>query len=234
MPFHNPKKKKKIDFIDAGLASALSSLTHIEKMSGATAIDIGAGSVKIVTFLNDNIEFLKNIPLGGNDVTNDIQKIIDVTNEQAEFVKIIKGTLIPENEEKIEVNLDNGKKKFISSNLLHGIIKPRYEEILEITRDALEENILSSSNMQRIVFTGGASSIKGFGSFASNILNRNIRIAKPQTNYVKINKPEFSTVHGLMKIYNNSSLRNIISVKSWNKKLTMAEKVENWISESIN
>ena len=232
--FSQSKKNKKIDFIDSGLASALSSLTHVEKTSGATAIDLGAGSVKIVTFLNDNIEFLKNIPLGGNDVTNDIQKIIDLKNEQAEFIKIINGTLIPENEEKIGVNLDNGMKKFISSNLLHGIIKPRYEEILEITRDALEENILSSSNMQKIVFTGGASSIKGFESFASNILNRNIRIAKPQTNYMEINKPEFSTVHGLMKIYNNSSLRNIISVKSWNQKLSMTEKIENWISESIN
>ena len=101
-------------------------------------------------------------------------------------------------------------------------------------RDTLEENILSSSNLQKIVFTGGATSIKGFESFASNIFNRKIRISVPQTNHREINKPEFSTVHGLMKIYNNSSLTTILGAKSWNQELSFAEKIENWIFESIN
>ena len=227
-------KKKKIDFIDSGLASAMSSLTHSEKLNGATAIDIGAGSTKIVTFFNDNIEFLKNIPIGGNDVTNDIKQIVDLKNEEAEFIKIINGSLVSDSIEKLEINQDNCQKRFISSSLLHGIIKPRYEEILEMIRDTLEENILSSSNLQKIVFTGGATSIKGFESFASNIFNRKIRISVPQTNHREINKPEFSTVHGLMKIYNNSSLTTILGAKSWNQELSFAEKIENWIFESIN
>ncbi len=212
----------------------MSSLTHSEKLNGATAIDIGAGSTKIVTFFNDNIEFLKNIPIGGNDVTNDIKQIVDLKNEEAEFIKIINGSLVSDSIEKLEINQDNCQKRFISSSLLHGIIKPRYEEILEMIRDTLEENILSSSNVQKIVFTGGATSIKGFESFASNIFNRKIRISVPQTNHREINKPEFSTVHGLMKIYNNSSLTTILGAKSWNQELSFAEKIENWIFESIN
>ena len=228
------RKKIKIDFVDSGLASGISCLTNTEKLNGATAVDIGAGSIKIVTFLNNNIEFLKNIPLGGNDVTNDIKKIVNLDNDEAEFFKIIHGTLNFENFEKIELNLEKKKKKIVSSGLLHGIIKPRYEEILEIIRDTLEENLISSSKMQNVVFTGGAVSIRGFQSFASNIINRKIRISSPKTNYNKINKPEFSTIDGLIKIHNDSSLKRIISANSWNQKLSFIEKIENWITESIN
>ena len=117
---------------------------------------------------------------------------------------------------------------------MHGIIKPRYEEILEIIRDTLEENLISSSKMQNVVFTGGAVSIRGFQSFASNIINRKIRISSPKTNYNKINKPEFSTIDGLIKIHNDSSLKRIISANSWNQQISFIERIEKGIQGEDN
>ena len=61
---------------------------------------------------------------------------------KAEYTKIIKGNLSLINEEKFKVELPCGAHKIITSNFLQGIIKPRYEEIIEMCRNILEEKIL--------------------------------------------------------------------------------------------
>ena len=51
----------------------------------------------------------------------------------AETVKILHGTLSP-SFNNIEVRINSTVKKHINENILFGIIKPRYEEILEIMK----------------------------------------------------------------------------------------------------
>lgn len=220
-------------FIDSGLASAISCLNPKERESGSISIDFGAGSVKIISFYRNNLEMIKYIQLGGNDVTNDIAEILEISYERAEYIKTVYGNLNQMHKQNIKIELPNGHQKNISTNFLHGIIKPRYEEILEMTRDTLEDNVFSKITMKSIFFTGGGCEIQGFESFCSKIFNKRIKIAYPQSLNSNFKKPEFSTIDGLIKIYEDENLKKILSTKFWIRKQNFFEKVENWINESL-
>ena len=92
---------------------------------------------------------------------NDIAKGLEISRESAEHSKIIYGTLNLPFNEKIEINSENFNNKTISRNLLYGIIKPRYEEIFEIIRDHIFDDIYARVSIKSIVITGGASKIYG-------------------------------------------------------------------------
>ena len=222
------------EIIDSGLASAMACLTDSEKKIGITCIDLGAGSSKIVTFFENNIELIHNISIGGNDVTNDICRGLDLPKEISEYIKIVHGSLSHSSNDKIRLDLNSGfNKKIITHDLLNGIIKPRYEEILEIIRDKLEENLISKISLNKIVFTGGASQIQGLLELAFKVFNRDTKLAYPNSHDIEFNKPEFSTIWGLLKIMSDNDLKSIVSSKLRKQKFSLLERLDNWITESV-
>ncbi len=222
------------DVIDSGFASSIPCLNDNEKELGSTCIDIGAGSVKIATFYKNCLEYINHVPLGGNDVTNDIAKGLEISEELAEYIKILHGTLEFSSNEKIKINLANGEEKLITQNLLHGIIKPRYEEIFEIIRDKLQDNLVTRIGVNQIVLTGGASQIIGSKNLSEKIFNRKTRLSSPNVENTYFNKkPEFSTVIGLMKIKNDSNLKKVIKSQSKNSAYNIIEKFDNWVKDSF-
>ena len=219
--------------IDTSFASAEACLTEQEKIIGSTCIDLGAGSAKIATYFKGVLEYINYVPLGGNDVTNDIQRGLEIPKDLAEYIKIIHGNLEYTNEKNFKINLTNGKEKIITQNFLHGIIKPRYEEILEIIRDKLQDNLVTKIGVNNIVLTGGASQIPGLINFASKIFNRKTRLSRPQTEFSFLNKPEFSTCVGLIKMKSDLDLKKIIKSVSNNKVFNLMESFDNWVKESF-
>ena len=115
-----------------------------------------------MAYINKKIVFVKNLQIAGEDVTSDISQGFTNYFRFSERTKIINGTLNPPFNEKIEIDLDSKKKKKnINMNLLYGIIKPRYEEILEIIRDNVFDNIHTRVGIKSVVLTGGGSKIYG-------------------------------------------------------------------------
>ena len=173
------------------------------------------------------------IPLGGEHVTNDISKGLNISLESAEHAKIMNGTLNLPFDEEIEINSNEIKKRTVNKNVLYGIIKPRYEEILEIIRDNIFDDIYARISIRSAVITGGASKIFGLTSLSQNILNREVRIgATINKRSFFFNKPEFSTILGLIKLaqenkkleYSNEFLKGSF--------FTAFDKLESWIEES--
>ena len=70
------------------------------------------------------------------------------------------GLTLPFNE-KIEIDTNLNANKIISKNILYGIIRPRYEEILEIIEIIFLTICLLSVSIKTIVISGGASKIFG-------------------------------------------------------------------------
>ena len=147
--------------------------------------------------------------------------------------KIIYGTLNLPFNEKIEINSENFNNKTISRNLLYGIIKPRYEEIFEIIRDHMFDDIYARVSIKSIVITGGASKIYGLTDISESIFNRKVRIGC-NTNKESFfyNKPEFSTILGLIKLAHENNEFNNFNELTKNNFFTAFDKLENWIEES--
>ena len=197
-------REKKIEitsFFETGVASAIGNLSEQEKNYGVASIDIGSTATKITVFKNNKIAYSNIIPLGGESVTNDISKGLDISKESAEHTKVINGTLTLPFNEKIEINTNKNVNKEISRNFLYGIIKPRYEEIIEIIRDDLFDDLYARVSIKSVVLSGGASKIFGISELSESIFNRKIRIGgvRDKSSYF-FNKPEFSTILGLIKL----------------------------------
>ena len=94
----------------------MSSLTEEEKNDGVVCIDIGGNTTKIVVYLENNIIFVENLPLAGNNVTTDLSHGLQICEETAELTKIMYGSVVSPFNENIEINLDSRKKKIVSKN----------------------------------------------------------------------------------------------------------------------
>ena len=230
--FKNQKINIK-NYFDSGIASSIANLTNSEKKKGVACIDIGAKTSKITVFVNDKIVYTKVVPIGGEHVTNDIAKGLEITRESAEHSKIIYGTLNLPFNEKIEINSENLNNKTISRNLLYGIIKPRYEEVCEIIRDYIFDDIYARVSIKSIVITGGASKIYGLTGISESIFNRKVRIGFSSNKESFFhNKPEFSTILGLIRLSQENNEFNTVNELTKNNFFTAFDKLENWIEES--
>ena len=229
-------KEKKIEitsFFETGVASAIGNLSQLDKKEGVASIDIGSTSTKVTVFKDNKIAYSNIIALGGENVTNDISKGLGISIESAEHTKIINGTLTLPFNEKIEINTNKNINKEISRNFLYGIIKPRYEEILEIIRDDLFDDLYARVSIKSIVLSGGASKIFGISDLSESIFNRKIRIGgvNDKSSYF-FNKPEFSTILGLIKLAKDYKRYEYSNLLKKGNIITAFDKLENWIEES--
>jgi len=221
------------NFFDSGISSAFSSLTEKEKNDGVACIDIGASTTKVVVMHEKKVVFSKILPLGGNNVTNDLYKGLQISRETAETIKILHGTLSPNFNNNIEIRINSVQQKNINKNILFGIVKPRYEEILEIIRDFVFDNIYTRVCVKSIVLTGGASKIYGLNSLGENIFNRQCRISMSGVNQgFFANKPEFSTILGMIKLAQNYKELQITKKILSSKVFNAIDRLDNWIEES--
>jgi len=230
--FKNIKINMKTYF-DSGIASAEANLTKFEKNKGVACIDLGAKSSKVAAYIDNKVVYTNIIPLGGENVTIDISKGLDISRESSEHTKIIYGSLSLPFNEKITINSKQLKNRLISTNLLYGIIKPRYDEILEIIRDNIFDNLNARVGIKSIVITGGASKIFGLSNISESIFNRKVRIGtvKNKDSFF-YNKPEFSTILGLIKLAQETRNYEYSNQMTKSNFFTAFDKLENWIEES--
>ena len=182
---------KRCDLDLAGIASSayasgISSLVEDEQELGAACIDMGGGSTGISIFMKKHMIFADSVRLGGDHVTSDIAKGLQVPIAVAERIKTKHGGVHAtgmDDREMIEIGGDSGDwdkdRRLISRTELIGIIRPRIEEILEDVRVRLDIAGFDSLPSQQIVLTGGASQIPGLDGLASRILGQRVRMGRP-------------------------------------------------------
>ena len=115
-----------------------------ERYNYKTFIDIGYNKSCLTIFKKKKLFLIKNIPIGGNHITKDISKILEIPYEEAEEVKRSLNQSnstfsYKSNEEflsnnEIKKDLEN---KF-SLKLLNQVIYARIEEILKLCVDHIE------------------------------------------------------------------------------------------------
>jgi cell division protein FtsA len=182
---------KRCDLDLAGIASSayvsgVSSLVEDEQELGAACIDMGGGSTGISIFMKKHMIFADSVRLGGDHVTSDIAKGLQVPVVVAERIKTKHGGVHAtgmDDREMIEIGGDSGDwdkdRRQISRTELIGIIRPRIEEILEDVRIRLDAAGFDHLPSQQIVLTGGASQVPGLDGLASRILGQRVRMGRP-------------------------------------------------------
>ncbi|MGA0541633.1 cell division protein FtsA [Neotabrizicola sp. VNH66] len=182
---------KRCDLELAGIASsayvsAISSLVEDEQELGSACIDLGGGATGISIFIKKHMIFSDSARMGGDHVTSDISKGLQIPMATAERIKTRHGGLFAtgmDDREMIEIGGDSGDwdkdRRQISRTELIGIMRPRVEEILEETRAMLDAAGFDSLPSQQIVLTGGGSQIPGLDMLAARILGQRVRLGRP-------------------------------------------------------
>ena len=168
-------------------ASGLSCLVEDEIGLGVTVIDMGGGTTTIGVFFDGNLIFADYVPVGGMHVTNDIARGLSTAVAHAERMKTLFGTAISASTDEREMiavpqigEEDEGHVNHVPKSLLVGIIAPRIEETFELVRNRLEASGFDKVAGRRVVLTGGASQLHGTREFAALILDKQVRMGRPQ------------------------------------------------------
>jgi cell division protein FtsA len=182
---------RRCDLELAGLASSayvagVSSLVEDEQELGAACIDMGGGSTGLSIFIKKHMIYSDCVRMGGDHVTSDISKGLQVPMSVAERIKTFYGGVVAtgvDDREMIEIGGDSGDwerdRRSVSRAELIGIIRPRVEEILEEVRARLDAAGFEHLPSQQIVLTGGASQIPGLDGLAARVLGQQVRLGRP-------------------------------------------------------
>jgi cell division protein FtsA len=172
----------KIDELVANsLASAEAVLTETEKELGVAVADIGAGTIDLALFTDGSPFHTAVLPIGGNNVTNDVAIGIKTSLPVAEELKIRHGTCslatVPEDEEISVAVLGDDAGRTVSRLEVCQIIEARMRETFELLRNemAVAPGMLPAG----IILTGGGAQLAGVAELGRDVLQVPVRIAGP-------------------------------------------------------
>ena len=195
----------KIDeLVAASLASAEAVLTDTEKELGVAVADIGAGTIDLALFTDGSPFHTVVLPVGGNNVTNDIAIGLKTSLPVAEELKIRHGTCnlasITGDEEISVALLGEDAGRTVSRLEVSRIIEARMRETFELLRNEMQTapGMLPAG----IILTGGASQLAGIAELGREVLEMPVRVSGPSGIGGLVDTlltPSYSTAVGLLQ-----------------------------------
>lgn len=234
------------EFISSTYASGLSVLLNEEISSGVTLIDFGGTTTSIAFFKDGAFLHMETIPVGSQNITNDLAIILRTTQSHAERLKILYGVgnsdasngneeqcLVPRIDEYGEEHIQN-----ISRSMLDSIIVSRLDEIVELIQNRIQKCGADMSVTQRIVITGGGSRLSGLNEFIKSnryFSGSSVRLGKPicitgSHDFVKTSS--FATCAGTV-LYYLGMFFNSSFMRISNQKKSLKQKIITWFRRGI-
>lgn len=195
-------------FCASPYAAGLSTLVDDEMKLGCTVIDMGGGTTSVAVFMEGKLVFSAAIPVGGNHVTSDIARGLTTSLTDAERIKTLYGsTHASPSDDGAMIDVppvgeeEHAMPNYVPRSLLTGIILPRIEETFELVRAKMTDAGVYQAAGRRVVLTGGASQLAGLCDVAQLILDKQVRLGRPQK--IKglaeaTGGPAFATAAGLL------------------------------------
>ena len=124
--------------IPSVLASAQAVLNENQKENGVAVLDIGAATTGVAVFEEGDLQYLSVIPLGGQNVTNDLAIGLKTDPEIAETVKLAQARFGGEALGVVDVKHEKKTYRFDQAEI-DEIVEARYEEIFEAVAKELKK-----------------------------------------------------------------------------------------------
>lgn len=188
--------------VPTALAEKNLMLDTNELYDNVMLLDIGAGNTEIGVFEGNNFTYTNTIPLGGDNITNDISLVLNISEEEAEKLKkqyglALKSFIDNDNEILLTTCKDENSKRVIKSSQLIEIMEARIEEIFAlVNKDITAQGIKSKIN--NVILTGqGITNISKSDVAGKITLNIPVKIATGRL--ISVVRPEYRTAYALVK-----------------------------------
>lgn len=198
-------KKASIDMdgiIPNVLAERQLILDKNELNDNVMILDIGAENTDIGVFNNSHFIYTNTIPLGGDNITNDIAQVFNVSEEEADRLKRQYGLALRsfiDNDTDIILNTYKGEEraKTIKSSELVAVIEARIEEIFTLVNNAItSEGVKGSIN--NVILTGqGITSIAKSDVVGKIILNIPVKMSTGR--FISTIQPSYRSSYALVR-----------------------------------
>jgi len=189
------------------LASGLGVLSQESIENGAAVVDIGGGTTEVAVFAGGSIVYSATVPVGGMLVTSDLCKLIKVSPEDGERLKLTHGSARPETvneKETVEVmQIGQTRARPMQRKVLCEIIESRMRELSVMVRQQIEKSGFNGMLPAGVFLTGCGSLLPGTEHlFAETLKHMRVTTAAPQMKGLLGSGPErhgMSVVVGLAK-----------------------------------
>lgn len=169
----------------SGLATAKAALTNTEKELGVALIDIGGSVTSLTIYTEGSPVYSSVIPVGANNVTNDLAIGLRLSIEDADKIKLKINKVVEAKKLEDDVDLtvfgilSEEKHKISLQTAVNGIIKPRLEELFTLIYDQIETSGFSALIPAGIVITGGGAQTINAKEICSKVIPLPLRVASP-------------------------------------------------------
>ena len=156
----------------SALELAKNVLTEQEKRAGCAMIDLGAGTTTVVVYRQNIVRYLVTIPLGFNNIVDDLKANLQIEEKEAQEVLLNFGNAYIDSEEdnseliNSSYTTSNDKKHKLIT--IHEIIEARLTEIVANAVAQIVNSGYSESMLAGIVITGGGANMKNIDKAFKN------------------------------------------------------------------
>ena len=163
-------------------------LSQDEKDHGVCLIDIGAGVTSYSVFHEEGIVRSGIIPMGGDEITQDIAYAFDTSFEEAKRLKenfgVAKSSTINEDSFISFSQAKNKDERQLSCLQLSEVIQDSYLEILAQLKIDLKYHNLDSIIKSGFVLCGGGSEVESFEELVRDFFTRRVKMGSIQRSMI--------------------------------------------------
>lgn len=192
----------------SGLAAARAALSSQLRENGVILIDIGGTTTNIAIYEEGDIIHTAVLPIGSNNITNDLAIGLKTDLDIAEKVKVEHAVAAPElrrgSPSKVSVKIGSGttiRTLDFETEIIDEVVEARLAEIFELVNHELKKIKRLAKLPGGAVLTGGGAKLRGIADYAREVLSMNARVGQmPEFGgmHDKVSGPEFATAIGLM------------------------------------
>lgn len=189
--------------IPTAVAAARAVLNEQQLENGVAVIDFGASTTGIAVYEEGDLQYVGVVPIGGNNITNDLAIGLKTDPEVAEEVKVKHGCALSHSESAGVSVKHEGEVQTFKTEDINEIVEARLEEIFEGIVFHLKKAGRAGKLPSGVVLVGGGSKLKHMAEYAKETLGLAARLGHPAGFggvADDIDKSEFATAIGLMLI----------------------------------
>lgn len=166
------------------LASSLAVLTPDEREAGVVQVELGAGSTTVAIFQGGRLRYTASLRFAGGHVTADLVHGLQVTQAEAEQLKVRFGAayepLVADNET-VELPAGHGQQaRHAPRKLIAHIMHMRLQEMAELAFDEVARAGWSMGGLPAgVVLSGAAASAPGMVELVRDVFAAPVRVGIP-------------------------------------------------------
>jgi cell division protein FtsA len=194
------------EFVLEPLAGSLAVVPAEERESGVVLIELGGGSTTVAIFQGGKLRHTASLRFAGGHVTSDLVHGLQVTQADAERIKVEYGgayeALVAENEV-IELPASGAvPARHAQRKLVAHIMHMRLQEVLELAYDEVTRAGWSMAALPAgVVITGGGAAAPGMVELTRDVFAAPVRVGVPVDGLRglvdRVGSPEFAVPVGL-------------------------------------